>query len=156
MQHVIAVVAIIGLTLFASARRLDALEYQLHPNNKSMFTAVLATGVIELGDTQRLDTLLRTLPQTSNKAVYLASGGGNLYEGIKLGLYFHDKRIKTVVEGGRECASACALAFLGGTDSKGLPWRSTQRIAAWAFTHSAALLKCRSAPTTFKELSRKF
>jgi hypothetical protein len=125
MRHVLAVVVMIGFILFASARRLDALEYQLHPNNKSTFTAILATGVIELGDTQRLDTLLRTLPQTSNRAVYLASDGGNLYEGIKLGLYFHEKRIKTVVEGGRDCASACALAFLGGTDSKGLPWRSS-------------------------------
>jgi hypothetical protein len=33
--------------------------------------------------------------------------------------------IKTVVEGGRECASACALAFLGGTDNKGKSWRSS-------------------------------
>ncbi|GGF71967.1 hypothetical protein GCM10007301_34650 [Azorhizobium oxalatiphilum] len=34
-------------------------------------------------------------------------------------------RIKTVVEGGEACASACAIAFLGGTDSDGKPWRSS-------------------------------
>jgi len=55
----------------------------------------------------------------------LASPGGNLYEGMKLGLYFRQERIKTIVEGGEDCASACALAFLGGTDTKGQPWRSS-------------------------------
>ena len=44
---------------------------------------------------------------------------------MKLGLYFRQNRIKTVVEGGYDCASACALAFLGGTDNNALPWRSS-------------------------------
>ena len=44
---------------------------------------------------------------------------------MRLGLYFHLNKIKTVVEGGQDCASACALAFLGGTDNAGLPWRSS-------------------------------
>jgi hypothetical protein len=53
---------------------------------------------------------------------------GSLIEGLKLGYLFKDMRIKTVVEGDRPnnlCASACALAFLGGHDSQGRPWRSS-------------------------------
>jgi hypothetical protein len=107
----------------------SALELKLHPNNKSKtLTAVLATGKIEEGDAQSL------------KAVYLASSGGNLYEGMRLGTFFRESRIKTVIEGGEECASACALAFLGGTDNKGKPWRSSStnsRLGFHAFGHSS-------------------
>jgi hypothetical protein len=100
-------------------------EYSFHANNKSTLTAILAIGVIEPGDTERLDRFLSAVPRKNNTAIYLASAGGNLYEGMKLGLYFRQNRIKTVVEGGHDCASACALAFLGGTDNKGMPWRSS-------------------------------
>jgi hypothetical protein len=102
-----------------------ALEYHIHQNNSANFTAVLAVGVIENGDTDRLNSFLRRIHRKRNAAIYLASGGGNLYEGMRLGLYFRQNRIKTVVEGGYDCASACALAFLGGTDSRGYPWRSS-------------------------------
>jgi len=102
-----------------------SLEYRLHDNNKPNLRAILAVGDIEPGDTERLDKFLSRLPRPNNSAIYLASSGGNLYEGIRLGLYFRQSLIKTVVEGGYDCASACALAFLGGTDNKGLPWRSS-------------------------------
>src|SRR5262249_50051516 len=103
----------------------NSLEYRVHANEKSTLTAILATGLIEPGDTERLDRFLSTAPRKNNTAIYLASVGGSLYEGMKLGLYFRQNRIKTVVEGGHDCASACALAFLGGTDTKGNPWRSS-------------------------------
>jgi hypothetical protein len=61
-----------------------------------------------------LAAFLRSQTLRKNIAIYLASLGGNLYEGMELGLYFRQNRIKTVVEGGQDCASACALAFLGG------------------------------------------
>ena len=63
-----------------------------------------------------------------NTAIYLSSPGGSLIEGLKLGYLFKEMRIKTVVEGDRPnnlCASACALAFLGGHDSQARPWRSS-------------------------------
>ena len=72
-----------------------------------------------------LSGLLAMSVMTNISRAYLASPGGNLYEGMKLGLFFRQHRIKTVVEGGSDCASACALAFLGGTDSEGRPWRSS-------------------------------
>ena len=104
----------------------QALEYTLHENNNSKtLTAIFATGVIEEGDTERLGSYLRKLPFKNSAVVYLGSPGGNLYEGMTLGLLFRKNRIKTVVEGGYDCASACALAFLGGTDNEGRPWRSS-------------------------------
>ncbi len=98
----------------------------MHENDKSKtLTAILATGVVEQGDVERLQAFLRQQTLKKNIAVYLASPGGNLYEGMKLGVFFHRHRIRTVVEGGYDCASACALAFLGGTDNDGKPWRSS-------------------------------
>jgi len=103
-----------------------ALEYRVHPGNKSKtLTAVLATGEIMQGDTVRLGTFLDSLPKRKNRAIYLASPGGNLLEGMALGKFFQERHIKTIVEGGQVCASACALAFLGGTDNDGQPWRSS-------------------------------
>jgi hypothetical protein len=104
----------------------SSLEFVPHENDRSRtLTAILATGEVRQGDVERLSAYLRQVPIKSNVAVYLASGGGNLYEGIRLGLFFRNNHIKTVVEGGRSCASACALAFLGGTDNSGYPWRSS-------------------------------
>ena len=102
-----------------------ALEYSRHENDSKSFMAILATGKINPGDTQRLAAYISQVPYRSNIAVYLASRGGNLYEGMRLGLYFRSNRIKTVVEGGYVCASACAIAFLGGTNKAGRPWRSS-------------------------------
>lgn len=102
------------------------LEYTLHENDKSKtLTAILATGVVEVGDVQRLQSFLRKLILKKNIAIYLGSPGGNLYEGMRLGLFLNQNRIRTVVEGGNDCASACALAFLGGSDNDGKPWRSS-------------------------------
>jgi len=114
-----------------------ALDFTLHPNNKSKtLTAILATGEIKGGDVEKLKQFLSQTEKKRNTAIYLASTGGNLYEGMKLGLFFKYRRIKTVVEGGEDCASACAVAFLGGTDNSGNPWRSsstTSRLGFHAF-----------------------
>ena len=57
--------------------------------------------------------------------VYLNSPGGNLREGMRLGKFFFDNKIETVVETKTSCASACALAFLGGRDGDtGKPHRT--------------------------------
>jgi hypothetical protein len=103
-----------------------ALEYSLHENDRSKtLSAILAKGAIVDGDVERLQAFLRGMTLKKNVAIYLASPGGNLYEGMRLGLFLHRSRIRTVVEGGYDCASACALAFLGGTDNEGKSWRSS-------------------------------
>jgi hypothetical protein len=102
------------------------MDFIEHPGNTSRkLTAILATGEIAKGDAKKLELFFSRLPHRKNTAIYLASPGGNLYEGINLGQYFRKNGIKTVIEGASDCASACAIAFLGGTDRKGKPWRSS-------------------------------
>lgn len=112
------------LTVGLLTTNASALEFSLHPNNKDGLLAVFAEGDIFDGDAERLQTFLQSQSREKRTVVYLASPGGSLYEGIRLGLLFQSENIQTVVEGGRSCASACALAFLGGTDHSGYPWRS--------------------------------
>jgi hypothetical protein len=122
----VAIFLVVSFYLAYSVIAAMALEYSVHPSVKSKnLTAILATGNVKNGDVERLRSLLRQLILKKHIAIYLASPGGQLYEGMRLGLYFHQNGIKTVVEGGRACASACALAFLGGTDNKGKSWRSS-------------------------------
>lgn len=104
-----------------------AMEFSIHPNADSMpaVTAILATGPIEDGDVKRLSRFLATAPSRATTAIYLSSNGGSLYEGMRLGIFFKEHRVKTIVEGDGLCASACALAFLGGHDNAGKPWRSS-------------------------------
>ena len=116
-----------------------ALDFQLHGNTSPNLNAVLATGTVSADDADRLDRFLSHQPRKRNTAIYLNSPGGSLGGGIRLGEYFKQKRIKTVVEGNEMCASACALAFLGGTDAKGNRWMSsttTSRLGFHAFRNS--------------------
>jgi hypothetical protein len=116
------------LFLVLSTNALRALEFKRHSADSAGLNAIAATGRIEAGDSEKLLRYLRTLPGKPNTAIYLGSPGGSLIEGLKLGYLFKEMRIKTVVEGDRPnnlCASACALAFLGGHDSQGRPWRSS-------------------------------
>ena len=110
-----------------------ALEFQVHDNNSMTLNAVLATGTIELDDMEKLHQYLGERTKKPNTAIYFDSPGGSLGGGIRLGEYFRRSRIKTVVEGGKTCASACALAFLGGTDAKGNRWMSTTTTSRLGF-----------------------
>ena len=47
--------------------------------------------------------------------VSLNSGGGSFTAGIELAETLRELSVATVVENGKECRSACALAFLGGS-----------------------------------------
>lgn len=116
---------LICLLSFFSASAAFALDFTTHQNTSAKLNAVMASGEVVNGDVEALERLLRSLPKKATTAVYLASPGGSLYEGMRLGLYFKDHGIKTIVEGGADCASACALAFLGGADNAGNPWRSS-------------------------------
>jgi hypothetical protein len=114
----------------------SGLDFRIHTVNSKKLNAVGADGKINKGDAQRLAQILRNLPSKPNTAVYLSSPGGNLYEGMRLGLLFRRAKVKTVIEGGKSCASACALAFLGGRDNRGNRWMSsttTSRLGIHAF-----------------------
>ncbi len=51
---------------------------------------------------------------TKKHTVYLDSNGGNLRDGFKLGEIFTKYNIRTSINTGQVCMSACATAFLGG------------------------------------------
>jgi hypothetical protein len=56
---------------------------------------------------------------------------------MRLGRFFFQNKIETVVESKTQCASACALAFLGGRDESGKPRRtkaSTGGVGFHSFT----------------------
>lgn len=123
--------------LIVSTTSLFALDYSAHENNSRTLNAVMASGEIQYNDVEKLDLYLSKLPHKKHTAIYFDSPGGSLYGGIRLGEYFKQHRIKTVIDGNKICASACALAFLGGTDRNGNKWMSsttTSRLGFHAFS----------------------
>ncbi|MGI9571331.1 MAG: hypothetical protein ACR2PH_16690 [Desulfobulbia bacterium] len=110
-----------------------AMEFGRHNNNSKTLNAIFARGQVEPGDTDKLLNYFRGLPAKNSTEIYLSSPGGNLYESMALGRFFKNKRIKTVVEEGETCASACALAFLGGRDENGKKWMSTSTTSILGF-----------------------
>jgi hypothetical protein len=61
------------------------------------------------------ELFLRKIFALSNAIVAFESDGGSLLAGIEIGETIRLKNFSTVVPNGRRCASACALAWLGGT-----------------------------------------
>jgi hypothetical protein len=107
------------------AQPAGALELSKHASDSAEVNAIQLKGKIEDGDTFDLQVYISKLPKKPTIAVYLNSPGGNLREGMRLGKFFFDNRIETTVETKTQCASACALAFLGGRDgSTGNPHRT--------------------------------
>jgi hypothetical protein len=82
------------------------------------------TGMIEAGDAERLRTILAAIRARSTAragaamaTIELASLGGDVYEGFKLGYLLREFDVAAMVRSGDVCMSSCALAFLGGTAS---------------------------------------
>ena len=76
-------------------------------------TAVIGvSGRFEFDDIQKFN---EAIAPYSNGVVVFASIGGNLEAGLKIGEAIHAKDFGAYVPGGMMCASACALAWLGGS-----------------------------------------
>lgn len=71
-------------------------------------------GPIVPGDLARLKRLAVAEDAT---VVTLDSAGGSYREGLALAAFFAAAQVRTLVEAGDVCLSACAIAFLGGTAS---------------------------------------
>lgn len=82
---------------------------------------VRASGPIEQGDADRLRSFFSRLERDEMNhlwvTVALDSPGGNLLEGMRIGMAIRDAGVQTLVRQGETCASACAIAFLGGQAS---------------------------------------
>jgi hypothetical protein len=77
---------------------------------------VLGSGEIVRGDAERfIEFITQNNATDDSDTIRLSSPGGNLFEGMALGEAIRKARFNAVVGRGTTCASACALAFLGGT-----------------------------------------
>jgi hypothetical protein len=90
---------------------------------RAVSMVVRLTGMFEAGDSARLREALEgaraQFPNTVQVrlSAELSSNGGDVYEGLKVGYLFREFAVSTLVRKGDVCLSACALAFLGGTQS---------------------------------------
>jgi len=116
--------ALAGLVFGAFAQPASAIEISKHAKDSAEVNAILVKGVINQGDTFELQAYIASLPKKPHIVIFLSSPGGNLAEGMKLGRFFYDRKIETAIETKTFCASACALAFLGGRDDSGKPLRT--------------------------------
>ena len=103
--------------LAALAQPAYGLEFSKYSADSADVNAILAKGKIEDGDTYELQMYIANLPKKPNIVVFLDSPGGVLSEGMRLGRFFYQAKIETVVPAKTMCTSACALAFLGGRDN---------------------------------------
>jgi len=76
-------------------------------------TLVVIEGDLSIGDIKTFQTKVASLA-TGRATVAFQSRGGRLLAGIRIGTLIRAKKFTTVVPDGAQCASACALAWLGG------------------------------------------
>jgi len=77
-------------------------------------TLIVVEGDLELGDIETFRVKTEGLP-VNRTTVEFRSKGGRLLAGIRVGAMIRSKKLVTIVPDGAQCASACALAWLGGT-----------------------------------------
>src|ERR1700733_10871252 len=107
MMRPFMLLALLAMTIPANAASITVLP--LGQNKPSL---VLITGTLDLADK---DEFLRQIAPLSSAIVSFSSDGGSLIAGLQIGEIIRLKNFSTLVPEGAQCASACALAWLGGT-----------------------------------------
>jgi hypothetical protein len=107
----------IGLSIAAlwllSSAAATAAEIDVRPiDNKSVL--IIIEGDFEHDDVEAFRAKVAGLT-TPRATVAFRSDGGSLVAGIRIGTLIREKKFATVIPDGASCASACALAWLGGT-----------------------------------------
>jgi hypothetical protein len=97
----------IGLTVAASAAEIEVKPPQ-SPGSPAM---IFLQGPIESGDGEKFEASVRSVDRA---VVFFRSPGGNLRAGLSIGATINTKGFATAVPPSYSCASACALAWLGG------------------------------------------
>jgi hypothetical protein len=117
--------SVVFIAALATVHAAAGAEISQRTGDNTDTTAIDLKGRIERGDLLSLQALISKLPQTKSMTVYLDSTAGSLDEGIVLGRFFHQAKMRTVIAGSpARCVIACALAFLDGRDAAtGKPWR---------------------------------
>ena len=98
-----------SLSLFAATAAAAATITVQHPDDGPPL--VIVTGEFEFSDVGAFSAAVAPL---SKATVSFASDGGALLAGIRIGTLIRQKRFATLVADGATCASACAVAWLGG------------------------------------------
>lgn len=99
--------------VFAAAFSAQAVAANITILNQERGSTIVAIeGNLALEDGEKFANLVRPLGRT---VVLLNSPGGNLFAGLRIGQLIHNRRFSTIVADGDLCASACALAWVGGS-----------------------------------------
>lgn len=107
--------AIVCIALHASAALAARMEVQQAVNGSWIYIQ----GEITLDDGPRFERLLASTRDVA--VVVLDSPGGNLKGGVEIGTAIRNRQLSTLVEDRAICASACAVAWLGGVARYGGP-----------------------------------
>jgi hypothetical protein len=97
------------LLLFAGPATAATITVEPQPGGKPAVIAV--EGELRFED---IETFRFRVAKLSHAVVGFGSNGGNLLAGIRIGEIIHHKGYLTVVPSRTRCASACAIAWLGG------------------------------------------
>jgi hypothetical protein len=92
--------------------RSDAANIELHPDVNGRRDLISVVGELFEGDGERFRA---TAERASNAIVAFSGPGGNVVAGLTIGEIIRLKNFATLVIDNDACASACALAWLGGT-----------------------------------------
>lgn len=103
----------VGLVIGLAAMALPAKAASFRSATAGAAPMVLISGEFAYGDGERFQRLAATLPKATT--VVFDSPGGNLMAGLQIGETIRAKGYGTLVADGSVCASACAIAWLGGT-----------------------------------------
>ena len=102
------VLAMLGLLLAARSAEAASIEVKKVDAATSL---VMIEGDLELTDIEQFRNKVTAL---SKATVAFRSDGGSLLAGIRIGMLIRVKNFNTVVPDTAQCASACAVAWLGG------------------------------------------
>ena len=86
-------------------------EFSKTPISDNGVDIIGIVGDLEFGDERKFINLALS---SRNALVVFQSPGGNVFAAIEIGKAIHLKGFSTLVPDGLQCASACALAWLGG------------------------------------------
>jgi hypothetical protein len=104
----VAIVAALGICVNSA----NAATITLSSSASGDATLVLVEGVFSVDDFEQFRKKVSTI---SKAVVAFQSDGGSVVAGIGIGRFIRLRKFVTVVGDGMRCASACALAWLGGS-----------------------------------------
>jgi hypothetical protein len=111
MRTALAALAILIASANLISTECSAAEFKKNPLPDGRGAVIAVVGDLDVGDEKKFVDLALS---TEAALVVFESPGGNLIAGIEIGKAIHLKGFGTLVPDGVQCASACALAWLGG------------------------------------------